>query len=261
MSQKRRDTILRQVLQLGHVTVKGLADEMGVSEATVRRDLRSLADEGQLELVYGGATMPRATDFSFRSKAQRHITEKRLIGQLAANLVHDGETILMDSGTTVSEMSPFLKRKRGLTVILNSTRLAVDLGAARDAATIITLGGQYRADRMDTVGPLAVAALEQLRGYRAFVGADGLNMEFGITAADIDSSHLYKLAIRHARETVLLVDHTKFQTPSLFKICEVENISRLVTDRKPSQEWIRFLNDKGVDVLYPGNAPDPDPTA
>lgn len=261
MSLQRRDAIHNQVLQFGHVTVKELVDDMGMSEATIRRDLRALADSGQVELVYGGATLPRVTDFSFRSKSQRHVAEKRRIGELAASMVQDGETLLLDSGTTVSEMAPFLRRKRGLTIIVNSTRLAVDLGAMREVATIIALGGQYRSDRMDTVGPLAVAALEQLRGYRAFVGADGLSMDFGITAGDIDSSHLYKLAIRHAREAVLLVDHTKFQTPSLFKICEVEHISRLVTDRKPTTEWMRFLNDKGVEVLFPSDGSSNDQTA
>lgn len=251
IGQHRREKILTEVQDRGHVTVKNIAEEMDVSEATVRRDLRQLADEGQVELVYGGATLPRSPDFSLRSKAKLHVESKRVIGRLAASLVSDGETILLDSGTTVFEMVPHLKSRRGLTAVLNSSYLAIELGQNCPDANIITVGGQFRRESMDSVGPMATAALEQLRGFRAFIGADGLSREFGITASDIESAHLYRLAIRNARETILLVDHSKLQAPSLYKICDFEDISRVVTDRMPEREWLEFLNEKGIEVLYP----------
>src|SRR5512139_402310 len=95
-TKQRGDLILRRILEHGHVEVKALAQEMSVSEATVRRDLRPLADTGQVELVYGGATLPRATDFSFRTKATRNIEAKRIIGGLAAALVGDNEQVFID---------------------------------------------------------------------------------------------------------------------------------------------------------------------
>ncbi len=217
-TKQRADFVLRRILEHGHVEVKVLAQEMSVSDATVRRDLRSLSDTGQVELVYGGATLPRATDFSFRSKALRNVEAKRIIGQLAAGLVTDNEQIFVDSGTTCFEMCHHLKRKRGLHVIVNSARLAVELGSSAEISVILT-GGHYRPERMDSIGPLATATVEQLRGSLAFIGADGLSRDFGVSASDIESAHLYRQAIRNARETVLLVDHTKFLTPSLFKIC------------------------------------------
>ena len=229
---RRRDFILRQILDLGRVEVKKLAQDMAVSEATVRRDLRSLADLSQIELEYGGATLPRATDFSFRSKAMRNVEAKRVIGGLAAGLVTDNELIFIDSGTTCFEMSHHLKRRRGLHVIVNSARLAFELGNSAEISVIL-VGGHYRPERMDSVGPLATTTIEQLRGYVAFVGADGLSRDFGVSASDIESAHLYRQAIRNARETILLVDHTKLMTPSLFKICEIDEISRIVTDQPP----------------------------
>lgn len=246
----RRDRILSHVLDRGHVTVKALADSLDVSEATVRRDLRTLADSGELELVYGGATVPRATDFSVRSKALRNVEAKRLIGGLAASLVADGDTLLIDSGTTTFEMVAHLKRRRGLTAIVNSLRLAVELGSNTDF-NIVALGGQYRRDAMDTVGPMALDALAQLRGFRALIGADGLSMEFGVAACDIDSAHLYKTAMHHAREVIVLVDHTKFLAPSLYKISDFDDVSRIVTDRVPTPEWMEFFHEKGVEVHYP----------
>lgn len=256
-TQQRRSQIAAQVLEKGHVTAKSLADSLGVSEATVRRDLRALSDAQQVELVYGGATVPRPSDFSFRSKATRNVEAKRTIGQLAADLVADGDQLLIDSGTTCLEMAPHLKRKRGLSVVVNSVRLAGELAGAPEMSLIL-IGGHYRADRMDTIGPLAEAALGQLRGYVAFIGADGLSMEFGVSASDIESAHLYNLAIRNARESILLVDQTKFRCPSLCKIVEWDAISRVVTDVAPAPEWMAFLDAKGIAVIYPGAMPNAD---
>jgi DeoR family transcriptional regulator of aga operon len=254
-TQKRRQEILSELYQRGHVTVKDVADRLEVSEATIRRDLRSLADAGQSELVYGGAVLPRNHDFSFQAKSLRHSQGKHRIGQIAASLVKDNDQVLIDSGTTAFAMADHLGPKRNLSVIVNSSRLAVEL-SRNGNASVILLGGHFRPDRMDTIGPLALTAIDQLRGYAAFVGVDGLSMEFGLTASDIESAHLYRLAIRNAREAILLADHSKFQTPSLFKIVDWDPVSRVVTDREPSDEWCAFLQDRGIDLLHPGNCPE-----
>jgi DeoR/GlpR family transcriptional regulator of sugar metabolism len=249
-SKQRHERIMAEILEHGHVEVKKLAQVLTVSDATIRRDLRVLADEGRVELTYGGATLPRPLDFSVRSKAVRNVEAKRVIGRLAADLVGDNEQICLDSGTTCFEMCPHLKRRRGLLVIVNSARLAVELGSAPDVK-VLTIGGHYRPDRMDSVGPLANVTIEQLRGYLAFIGADGLSMDFGVSASDIESALLYRQVIRNARETILLVDHSKFLTPSLFKICEISDISRLVTDQRPLPEWEEMLHAQGIMICYP----------
>ena len=248
-AQQRRDLIMVRVCERGHVTVRDLARDTGLSESTIRRDLRILADRRELELVHGGAVVGRANDLSFHYKSTRNVEAKRIIGRLAAELVSDGDQILLDSGTTCFQMTPSLRTKRGLLVIVNSTRLATELNTS--GLSVILLGGQYRTARMDTIGPLAMAALDQLRGYLAFIGADGLSREFGLTAGDIDSAHLYRLAIGNARQTTLLADHTKFESPSLFKIVGFEAISRVVTDVQPSVEWMEFFQAKGIQVVYP----------
>jgi DeoR/GlpR family transcriptional regulator of sugar metabolism len=250
-SKQRHDRILSEIFAHGHVEVKELASRFAVSEATVRRDLRALADGSEIELAYGGATLPRVVDFSFRSKAVRNSEAKRVIGRLAADLVGDNGQICLDSGTTCFEMCRHLRRRRGLLVIVNSARLVVELGSYPDV-NVLLIGGHYRPDRMDSVGPLAHSTMEQLRGYQAFIGADGLSMDFGVSASDVESAHLYRQVIRNAREAVLLVDHTKFLTPSLFKICDLGEVSRIVTDQKPLPEWMEFLNAQGIALCYPG---------
>lgn len=246
----RRELILERLNARGHITIRDLASELAVSEATVRRDLRQLADESLLELVYGGATAVRLADQSLQARSNQNFEAKRIIGNLAGQLVNDGDMLFVDAGTTCYEMRHALLRKRRLSVILTSTRLAIDLGSNPDIE-IIALGGHYRPERMDFVGPLTANAIDQLRGYTAFIGADGLSTEFGISANDIQTAFLYQHLLRHARETILLADHTKFASPSLFRICGLEAISRVVTDRPPSQEWQRTLANHGIDLICP----------
>lgn len=246
---ERSEYILAQVYDRGRVTIKDLAVELDVSEATVRRDLKGLAEQRAVELVYGGAAPPRTRDYSFRSKEIRNVEAKRVIGQLAAELVTDNEQVFIDSGTTCFQMARQLKSAAGVSVIANSARLALELDAP--GMNVIMLGGQYRPARMDTIGPMATAALSELRGYIAFIGADGLSREFGLSASDLDSSHLYALAVRNSRKAVLLADHSKFLAPSLFKIVDCSAISQVVTDRRPNDEWMRYFEELGIDVVYP----------
>jgi DeoR family transcriptional regulator of aga operon/DeoR family fructose operon transcriptional repressor len=236
-----------------HMNARDLAGATGVSEATVRRDLKAMADEGQVELVYGGASIRRMSDLSFRSKAVRNPEAKQTIGRLAAELIHDEDQVFLDSGTTSFAVAQQLKRKRGLSVIVNSARLALELDAP--GLSVILLGGQYRTDRMDTVGPLTMSALDQLRGYICMIGADGLSRDFGLAAADIESASLYRRAIQNARQTVLLADQTKFQNPSLYKIVDWSAVARVVTDAAPSGAWEEFFRARAIELITPAQNP------
>lgn len=246
---ERQDEILAELYRNGRVQLKDLALRLEISEATVRRDLKALAEDGKLELVHGGAVLRRASDYSFQSKRMRNIESKRLIGQLASALVSDHDQIFLDSGTTCFQMASLLNSRRNLCVIANSARLVMELSGTD--MNVILLGGQYRPERMDTVGPLVLQQMDNLRGFKAFIGADGLSMEFGLTANDIESASLYARAVAHSRETILLADHTKFLSPSLFKIVEFDRIARVVTDKAPSQEWRAFFEEKGIELILP----------
>jgi DeoR family transcriptional regulator, aga operon transcriptional repressor len=247
IARDRRSRILDALLERRQILSSDLAQTLAVSEATIRRDLKSLADEGHAELVHGGARMPRDADHAFVTKVRRHGEAKAVIGMLAASLVKDDDLILLDSGSTCAAMVPHLGQRRGLRVILNSPRLAMELKGPQ----LILLGGQLRPDRMDTVGPLAHTTLGELRGYAAYIGADGLDMEVGPSASDIDSAHLHRLAVTNARESVLLVDHSKFAAAALFRIIDWSRIGTLVTDQAPPADWAAFLAQRGIRVLHP----------
>lgn len=245
-SRDRQQQILTRVLERKYVTVRDLSAFIGVSEATVRRDLKSLADDRKLRLVHGGATVAPQTDFSFRAKEQRNIAGKRSIARAAAKLVADGEQVFLDSGTTAFELGMQLRDKQSLTIICNSARLALEVD--HDPIQVIMLGGQYRPERMDTVGPIAATTLDQLRGYTAFIGVDGMSTDFGPSAVDMDSAHLYRQASGNAAKTIILADQSKFHGASLFRIVEWSSISAVVTDASPEAHWQQFFDDKGVDL-------------
>ncbi len=246
---ERRHQIMAQLLDKTQVTVKTLATEMGVSDATVRRDLKALAGEHGLMLTHGGAALPRERDFSYQAKQLRATREKRVIGQLAAGLVQHGGRVFLDSGTTCSQMAPHIKQRRDLTVLTNSARLALELNAA--GVQLFMVGGEYRPDRMDTVGPMAENALNQVRGYVAFIGTDGVSMDFGPSAGDAASAHVHRQVIQNASKTVLLVDHNKFDNASLFKIIDWEQIHTVVTDIEPDVAWMEFFREQQIEVVFP----------
>ncbi|MBN2843135.1 MAG: DeoR/GlpR transcriptional regulator, partial [Sedimentisphaerales bacterium] len=229
--QKRREEILAIAYRSGHVLVKTLAEAIGVSEATIRRDLQGLAADGHIELTHGGARVIFNSDYSFISKSLRNVDAKNTIARMAADIINDGDQIFLDSGTTCFQMTGHLRAKRSITIILNSVRTAQELRTP--GINVLILGGQYRPDRMDTVGPMAFESLERLRGYRAFLGTDGISMDFGLTSVDIESAHLLSIVARNAKDCVLIADSSKFDQPSLYKIAGFNAISTIVTDQAP----------------------------
>lgn len=252
-ARQRLDAILAELYASKEVTASSLAAALSVSEATVRRDLRVLAQEGQIVLNYGGATLPGHVDFSYRSKAIRNVEAKRIVGELAGELIAEGDQIFVDSGTTCAQLAGHLKRKRSLSVIVNSARLALELDSPN--LQVILLGGEYRPDRMDNVGPLANTTLSELHGYHAFVSADGMNREVGLMASDVESAYIFRLAVANAKATTLLADHTKFHSTALCRIVGWDWISRVVTDRRPDEEWMTFFAERKIEVIYPGTSP------
>jgi DeoR/GlpR family transcriptional regulator of sugar metabolism len=271
-TRQRQERIMAQLLERKHVLVTALAAGMSISESTVRRDLRALAAEGRVRLVHGGATALRDGDpggsdpgsgdpgdghlgdgdCSFQVKQQRNPGPKQLAATLAAEQISDGDHVFLDSGTTCFEMAAGLRARRGVTVLINSIRLASELHSPE--LNVILLGGQYRPGRIDAVGPIAIHAIEQLRGYVAFIGSDGLNMDGGPAAVDIESADLYRAVIGNARETVLVVDHTKFERASLYPIVEWDRVDRLVCDREPPPEWGEFLRERNIEMIYPSES-------
>jgi DeoR/GlpR family transcriptional regulator of sugar metabolism len=145
-------------------------------------------------------------------------------------------------------MIPHLKDRTNLTIISNSVRLIQCLDCIGHH-TIVQLGGALRTDRLDTVGSLAQIGIEQLRGYKAFQGGDGLDIDFGLSAVDHESALIAKIILGNAREVFVLADHTKFDHPSLlYKIVDIEKINCLITDRPLDTAWAQKCRQSDITV-------------
>jgi DeoR/GlpR family transcriptional regulator of sugar metabolism len=249
----RKKFILERIEREGSVLVKDIADQLAISETTIRRDLNELDAMGLLKQVYGGAVRLEKSgpgiNFSISNRSTHQIEAKRKIGKCAASCVQDNDILYIDPGTTSWEMIPYLREKRNLTIISNSVRLLQCLDSIGHH-NIVQLGGTLRPDRLDTVGTLAQIGIEQLRGFKAFQGGDGLDMEFGLSAVDHESALIAKIILGNAREVFVLADHTKFENPSLlYKIVDIEAMDYLITDRPLDESWAAKCRQSTVKVI------------
>jgi DeoR family transcriptional regulator, aga operon transcriptional repressor len=248
---ERRRHILALVEQQQRVTVAELCGRFGVSAVTARADLDALAQEGQLVRSHGGgiARLPQP-DLPIGIKATLHHEEKVKIGRAAAKLVADGDTIILDSGTTTVEIARSLKSRpyASLTVITNALNVASEL-AEQPRIRVIVIGGILRQPSHSLVGPHAEHALTGLRADRLFLGVDGFDPDVGMTTPDVLEAQLNALMIRVARETTVVADASKFGRRSLSIIGTIDMIHRVITDDRADASVVSALSARNIEVV------------
>lgn len=246
---ERRQQIVQLLEKQGSVRVSALAANYGVTEETIRRDLEDLERAGLLRRTYGGAVAWRGTGYEspYDTRREQQLNEKLSIAKKAAELVANGETLFLDASTTTLYLARQLLGKRDLTVITNSIQIVSELGGKR-GLNVIATGGVLRDRSLSCVGPLAARVLREYHPDWAFVSCKGFSLEKGLLDTNDLEVELKRLAIANARESVALVDSSKFQQPALLQIGPVEIISKLVTDRMDSKMQ-QELTSRGVEVL------------
>ena len=247
----RQRQILEQIASAGRIQVKDISKALGVTEVTIRRDLKLLEKSGLLKKTYGGAVlMGPSVQASVRYRQTQNLIAKKIIGKLASELIRDSDIIYLEAGSTCYEIIPHLTNRRNLTVIVDSLYLMHRLHELT-GHKIIIIGGQYRPDRMDMVGSAAEAAIAQLGGFKAFTGADDITIEAGISGADVVTVGFAKLVLKRAREVIFVGDHTKFDKPALYKIADIDTLDYIVTDIKPSRAWHLAAKKHNIRLIYP----------
>jgi DeoR/GlpR family transcriptional regulator of sugar metabolism len=250
-AEVRHKHILDKLNSSGRVYVKDVSSTLDVTEVTIRRDLTFLEETGLVKKTYGGAVLPPPeVALSVRYRQKQKLKAKRIVGKLASELVKDGDIIYLEAGSTCHEIIPYLAEKKDLTIIVNSLYLMRRLGEIT-GQKIIIIGGQYRSDRMDMVGPSAETAIAQLGGFKAFTGADDITIDSGFSGADIVTVGFAKLVLKRAHEVIFVGDHTKFDNPALYKIADIDELDYIVTDVEPSSEWLAAAKEKGIKLIYP----------
>jgi len=231
-------------------TVQELAARFGVSAVTIRSDLDALARDGGLIRSHGGAVRrEEAVDIPLVLKQELHRAEKNRIAHAAARLIRDGETIILDSGTTTAAIAATIEslHLRSLTVITNALNVATAL-APLPHVRLIMIGGLLRQVSSSLVGPQAEQVLRGLHADRLFLGVDSLDPEIGLMTPDILEAQLNALMIEVSQEVVAVADASKFGRRSVSVIAGVDRIHKLITDASASPEIVEALRARGVAV-------------
>lgn len=245
----RHGVIAQAVRESGRVTVQELAELTGASEMTIRRDLDALAAQGVLERVRGGARtlLLRGEEPPFALRAREGVETKRRIAAEIASLVADGETVLLDSGTTCLEVAHLLRR-RPVTVMPLSLQAIHVFGEGSNPARLMVPGGQPRAAEGALTGPLTLASLAALRFDTAVMGCCGLSAVEGMTAYDLDDAAVKKAAIASARRILVAADGSKLGHTAYAHVGPATLAHTLVTDGTAPADEVAALERAGVVV-------------
>ncbi|MDB4895823.1 MAG: DeoR-family transcriptional regulator [Firmicutes bacterium] len=248
--EERRRRILEQMRSGEAVKVADLCTQLGVSEASIRRDLRELERSGLLARTHGGALPNEGTmnEPSFAEKATRSHAEKVAIARLAAGLVQDGESLILDAGTTTLEIARQLRQRKDLTVITNAFHIAAELSDCPGIKVLVT-GGEVRGNTLALVGPVAERTLADVNADRLFLGANGIDLKRGITTPTQAEAAVKRTMIESARQIVLVADHTKLGKVAFATIAPVTRAHVLVTDRQFDPHAARELTARGLQLL------------
>lgn len=248
---ERQQEIMNTLRAKKSATVTDLSKIFFIGEATIRRDLEKLEKMGLLKRTYGGAVLLEGLDteipLSVRETEQKDA--KEVIGQASAKLVEDGDIIIMDSSSTTLKIVPYLKGKSKLTVITNGAKTAVELGELLHIKVYST-GGTLRENSLSYIGELARRCMEGFFVDTLFFSCRALSMDNGLTDSNEDEAELRRIMVKNCRKAVLLCDSTKFDKVAFCKICDFDKIHCLITDQKPPSQWMEFLKEKGVSIIY-----------
>lgn len=240
----RLTAILDRAAQTGSVDVAALAAHLGVSGATIRRDLQSLSENHLLVRTHGGAVVgDTGQELSVRVKATRNQAEKRRIGQAAAALVEDGAVVGLTGGSTATELARALADRRGITVVTNAINIAAEL-AIRPQITLVVIGGVARSS-YEMVGPAAEMMLDNYHLDIAFIGVDGLSAQEGCTTYHEMEAQTDRNFLERSRRSVVIADSSKIGRVTFARIVPLARVDDVVTDTGADAAQLRELEEAG----------------
>lgn len=251
LTVSRRRAILEQVKDKGEVLIAELSKQFGVSEVTIRNDLEYLEKKNLVIRARGGAIHTEnhvGIDHSIMDKNKIHMEEKMAIGRMSVQLINEGETIILDSGTTTAEIAKNLDKFKGLNVITNALNIA-NLLAGHPNIHVIVPGGVLRQNSLSLVGAMAEKSLSNFFVDKAFISTDGIDTKLGIFTPNIEEASLNGIMINIAKEVILVTDSSKFKRKSLAFICGLDKIRTVITDKGISDEDKKHLTDAGIQLL------------
>lgn len=247
--QQRREQMIVLLAKHGFIPISDLAAMLGVSEMTVRRDLRALEEAGQVQKVTGGGKVAgAANEPAFLTKRVLQQAEKQAIAKAALQLIEPGMTVGFSAGTTTWTLACMVKGFDNLTFVTNSTNIAIDL-SANGWSEIILTGGNFRTPSDALVGPLAEQSIRRLHTDILFLGVHGIDPVRGISTPNLLEASVDRALMEHTDRVVVVFDHTKWDIAALAHIADLEEIDTAITDGGGGERQQAMLREAGVDVI------------
>ena len=250
---ERRNRILELLIINRAITVKELCDSLETSEATVRRDLTIMEEEGKLERTHGGAVLSMDefldNEEIYPKKEQMNSSEKAAIAAKAFEFINENDSIILDSGTTTLELARLIgKSNLKITVITNSTTCS-GLLSNNQNAELILLGGKVRLNTLAVVGSTAVDMLKRLHVNKAFMAINAINVEEGLMTPDLEEAEIKRAMINSAKERFVLADYSKFKKLAMCKVAPVTMIDCVISDKQLDKTIIEKFELNEVKVI------------
>ncbi|UAN43158.1 DeoR/GlpR transcriptional regulator [Enterobacter sp. JBIWA008] len=248
LTSQRKQLILEKLGAEGQVQSKALSILFDVSEDTIRRDLRELAAEGRLQRVHGGALPSSSAIAPFAERQSVKMDAKKRVARKGVQLISSGQVVIVDGGTTTSELITFFPPDLRITVVTHSPGIALGL-VDHPSIEVILIGGRLYKHSIVAVGAAAIEGIENIHADLFFMGVTGIHPDAGLTTGDFEEACIKRAFSGRAAETVVLASPEKINTASSFVIGDVSSVNTIVVEDSTDKDWIRAVSEKGVSVL------------
>lgn len=251
-AEDRKEEILSLIRTRNRVYVAELSEKLMVSEVTIRKDLQELERRGETKRVHGGAINVYNTGVepNLLELEQINIEEKRAIAAKAFEQMDDNDVLFMDASTTTRAIVPLICQhpEKRLTIITSSVLMAADL-ANVEHVTLFMIGGTMRGTMCCVEGPYSIDFIREFHADKVFFGANGFDVDDGITITNVNASLLKRAMIEHSAQVYLLADSSKFNCVTLSRVCPLNRIDFLITDANFAPDDIALIEQQGVEVI------------
>jgi DeoR/GlpR family transcriptional regulator of sugar metabolism len=251
LTSQRKQHILNVLKRDGQVVAKTLSQELGLSEDTIRRDLRELAQEGLLQRVHGGALPSSPAIANFEGREEILADSKVAIGRTAAGLIKDGQVIMLDGGTTAVQIARHLPRQLQATIVTHSARIVMEL-VDHPGVEVILIGGRLFKHSIVSVGAAAIEAISHIRADVYFMGVTGVHPEAGLSTGDLEEAYVKQALCKQAAETMVLASREKLGAASQYVITALSEVSGLIVEADIPDEILMPYVELGLTVLRAG---------
>ncbi|UCI26167.1 DeoR/GlpR family DNA-binding transcription regulator [Mesorhizobium sp. B2-8-5] len=243
---KRHGEILRLLNEEGTITIASLAERLGVSLETVRRDVKPLADDGSVLKMHGAVGLASMVgEAPFERRMRENAEAKRLIARMVAATIRDGEAIMLDTGTTTSFLARELLGHRRLTVVTNSSDIARTL-ATVNGNKVYMAGGELRSDSGAAFGISAIEFVSRFSVDHAVISIGAVDAAAGLTDYELEEAEFARMVLSRGQRSLVVTDHTKFGRQGLVRVCGFDGFSELVTDQPPPRDIAAALSQAGA---------------